>query len=114
MSPRSAAFVGFLFSLPFIVANFIVSLRIEPFYSLLGTFPTVRNSTMFPLLLLLLFPIGAWIAIKPVLKVSNGRRKLHFINIALASIMLIIFLFLFFALAGDTYRCDVLKISNCD
>ena len=114
MSPKSAAFVGFLFSLPFIVANFIVSLRIEPFYSFLGTFPTVRNSTLFPLLLLLLFPVGAFIAIRPLLKTSNGKRKFYLVNITLASIMLIVFLLLFFALAGDTYRCDVLKIPNCD
>jgi len=114
MNSKSAAFVGFLFSLPFVITNFIVSLRIEPFYSFLGTFPAIRNSTMFPLLLLLLFPVGAFIALQPVLKKSNGKRKFYFINITLASILIIIFLFLFFALAGDTYRCDVLKIPNCD
>jgi hypothetical protein len=114
MSSRSAAFIGFLFSLPFILVNFVVSLRIEPFYSFLGTVPAVRNSTIFLLLLLLLFPVGAFIAIQPMLKTSNGKRKFYPINIGLALILLIVFLFLFSALIGDTYRCDVLKIPNCD
>jgi len=114
MNPKSAAFLGFLFTLPFIVANFIVSLRIEPFYSLLGKFPAVRNSTLFPLLQLLLFPIGAFIAIRPVLKKSNGKWGFYPVNIVLVALMLIVFFLLFIALAGDTYRCDVLKIPNCD
>lgn len=114
MNYKSAAFVGFLFSLPFITTNFIISLRIEPFYSFIGTFPSVRNSTFFPLFLLLLFPIGAFIALKPMLKTSKKKRKFYLINISLASILLIVFLLLFFALAVDTYRCDVLKIPNCD
>jgi hypothetical protein len=114
MSSKSSAFVGFLFSLPFVITNFIVALRVEPFYSFLGAFSAVRNSTLFPLLLTLLFPVGAFIALQPVLKKTNGKRTFYLINIVVASIMLIAFLFLFFALAGDAYRCDVLKIPNCD
>lgn len=114
MSSKTAAFVGFLFSLPFIITNFIVSLRIQPFYSFLEIFPDVRNSTLLPLLLTLLFPVGAFIALWPMVKLSNGKRKFHFLNIALASVMLFLFFFVFFPLLGDTYRCDVLKIPNCD
>ncbi len=114
MSSKSTAFVGFLFSLPFIFANFVVSLRIEPFYSILGTFPAVRNSTMLPLLLSSLFPVGAFIALWPMLKPSDGKRKFYLINTVLAAIMLFLFLFVFFPLLGDTYRCDILKIPNCD
>lgn len=114
MSSTSAAFVGFLFALPFILTNFVISLRINPFYSFLDTFPAVRNSSMFPLLLVLLFPMGAFIALQPMLKTSNGKRKFYFINSAVASIMLVVFILLFSALVGDAYRCDVLKIPNCD
>lgn len=114
MSSKTAAFIGLLFVLPFIIVNFIVSLRIEPFYSFLGAFPAIRNSTMFPLLLLLLFPVGAFISLRPTLKSSNGKRKFYILNIVLALIMLIVFLVLFSALAGDAFRCDVLKIPNCD
>lgn len=114
MNPKSAAIVGFLFSLPFIIANFIVSLRIEPFYSFLEIFPDVRNSTVLPLLLTCLFPIGAFVAIKPMLKTSNGKRKFYLLNTILALIMISLFIFVFFPLLEDTYRCDVLKIPNCD
>jgi hypothetical protein len=110
-----AAIIGFLFVVPFFVANFIVALRIEPLYSFLGSFPAIRNSTFIPLLLLLLFPIGTYIAVRPALqKGPDGKRAMHVVNIAVAAIILAIFLVLFYALGEEAYRCDVLKIPNCD
>lgn len=115
LTPSASAVIGFLLALPFIIVNFIVALRIEPFYSFLGSFPAVRNSSLFPLLLLLLFPIGAYIVIRPMLqKAPDGKRKIYLVNSVLGAIMLLVFLVLFIALGEETYRCDILKIPNCD
>lgn len=113
--PRLAAFVGFLFASPFVIMNFIVALRLEPFYSYLGSFPAIRNAMFLPLLLLLLFPIGAYIASRPMLhKDATGRRKLFVINAIVAILLLVSFVVLFTALGEEMYRCEVLKIPNCD
>jgi hypothetical protein len=113
MSPNRSAFVGFLFSLPFIITNFIVSLRIEPIYSFLGSFPVIRNSPFIPLILLLLFPIGAFIALYPMLQ-ANKKRNFYIANSIVAIILLVVFFILFVALGEEIYRCDILRIPNCD
>jgi hypothetical protein len=110
LSSHAAAFRGFLFSLPFIFTNFVVSLRIEPIYSFLGSFPSVRNSSFLPLILLLLFPVGAFIAIKPMLR----KKKFYMANTMVALFLIVVFVVLFAVLGQELYRCDVLQIPNCD
>ncbi len=112
--PR-AALLGFLCTLPFFIANFIVSLRIEPFYALLESFPVIRSSSIFPLVLLLFFPLGAVVSIHPMLfKGKNSNRNIYILNSILAALLLAIFFFIFIPLAKDIYTCDILKIPNCD
>lgn len=113
INPNKAAFVGFLFAIPFVVTNFIVALRLEPIYSFLGSFSVIRNSPFLPLFLLLLFPLGAYIALYPMLK--KGRKSnFYILNSIVATILLAIFAILFFALGEEIYRCEILKIPNCD
>jgi hypothetical protein len=115
MKPNTAALKGFLFSLPFFVLNFIVSLRLEPFYSIFGSVPAIRNSPFIPLLLLLLFPVGAFVAALPMLQTgAKGKRKIYIANMAVAAVLLIIFVLLFSVLGEELYQCNVLKIPNCD
>lgn len=115
INPNKAALIGFLFTLPFVVTNFIIALRIEPFYSFLGSFPIIRNSPFVPLLLLLFFPVGAYIATAPMLQKAPGaKRKVYVINSVIAVVIVAIFLVLFYALGEEVYRCEVLKIPNCD
>ncbi len=110
-----ALFIGIIFVLPFILMNFIVALRLEPFYSFLGSFELIRNSTLTPLVLLLLFPIGAFVAVRPMLrKNADSNRHIYVANTIFAIITIIIFLVLFAALGEEAYRCDVLQIPNCD
>lgn len=97
--------IGLLLALPFVIANFIVSLQIEPFYSFLESFPVIRNSPVLPLVLLLLFPLGAFISI---------REEKSALNIIVAAVLIIVFIPLFFGLAEEMYRCDILKIPDCD
>ncbi len=113
--PALAATIGFLFAIPFLIMNFIIALRLEPFYSFIGSFPAIRNATLTPLVLLLLFPIGAYIAALPMLrKDTNGKRRMLVANSIVIVIMLAVFVVLFTALGEDFYRCDILGIKNCD
>jgi hypothetical protein len=115
VNPHGAAVTGALLAVPFIITNLIVSLRIEPFYALLETIPAVRNSPVFPLLLLFLFPVGAFIAMRPMIqKETQGQRTFYPVNILIAVILLVTFFILFSALGNELYRCEVLKIPNCD
>lgn len=111
LNPSSAALNGFLFAVPFFILNFIVALRIQPLYSFLGSFPAIRATPLTPLLLLLLFPIGAYIAARPMF---YGKRKFYPLNALVAAGLLVIFWVLFTALGEELYRCDVLNIPNCD
>ena len=115
-NPKSAALVGFLFALPFLVANTIVGSRIEPFYSLIR--PDTHTSPFEYVLLavvLLLLPVGAFIAVRPMFpKRVGGKREFYLVNITLAAILVSGFLALSIGLGSDIYRCDVLLIPNCD
>ena|SRR3989344_990925 len=113
--PALAATVGFLFAAPFVIMNFIIALRLEPFYSFLGSFPAIRNAMLTPLLLLLLFPVGAYIAALPMLrKDANGKQKMLVANSIVILILLVIFAVLFTGLGEEFYRCEILEIPNCD
>jgi len=115
-NPKSAALTGLLSIVPLIVLNKIVGDRIEPFFSLIR--PGIHTSPMEYVLLpivLFLLPVGAFIAIRPMLR--NGadvKRKLYLVNCILATLLLIVFVLLLVALGSEIYRCDILQIPNCD
>jgi hypothetical protein len=115
-NPKSAAFVGMLFVLPFVLLNAIVGNRIEPFFSLIR--PGIHTSAFEYFLLftvLLLIPAGSFISIRPVFQGGvEGKRKFYFVNTFLAAILLMLFLALFVELGSEILRCDVLNIPNCD
>jgi len=115
-NPRSAALAGFLFALPFLVMNTIVGSRLEPFYSFIR--PDTHTSPFEYVLLaviLLLLPLGAFIAVRPMYqKGVDGKRKFYPVNILLAAILVTGFVALSVGLGSDIYRCDVLQIPNCD
>jgi len=115
-NPKSAALVGFLLALPFLLLNTIVGSRMEPFYSLIR--PDIHTSPFEYVLLavvLLLLPLGAFIAARPIFqKGADGKRKFYLVNIILASILVTGFVALSVGLGSDIYRCDVLQIPNCD
>jgi hypothetical protein len=110
-NPNFAAIIGFLFALPFFIINFIVALRIEPLYSILGAYPALRNTPILPLLLLLLFPIGACISAYPMFQ---GKQKIYITNTIVVIVLMVVFFILFYALGEELYRCEIAKIPNCD
>ncbi len=115
-NPKSAAVLGALLFAPFLILNAIVGSRLEPFFSLIR--PGIHTSPHeYVLLFVVLFLIlvGAIIAAGPMLqKGADGKRKFYLVNGILAAILLVVFVSLSVGLGSDIYRCDVLKIPNCD
>src|SRR5688500_1827851 len=114
MKPGTAALIGGLFMVPFAAANAIVGNRIEPFFSFIR--PDAHTSAREYVLLavvLACLPVGAFIAVQPMLRGADGRR-FHLANAAVALVLLALFVFLSVGLGADIYRCDVLQIPNCD
>lgn len=67
-NPKVAALTSLLFIVPFLLLNTIVANRIEPFFSLIrsGQHTSPQEYVLLPVVLLLL-PLGAFIAIRPML-----------------------------------------------
>ena len=116
LNPKVAALVGLLFTAPFVILNAIVGKRIEPFFSLVR--PGIHTGPFEYILLiivLLLIPVGSFIAIRPMFqKGAEGKRKFYLVNAILAALLLIVFVMLSVGLGSEIYRCDVLQIPNCD
>jgi hypothetical protein len=115
-NPRSAAFVGFIFALPFVFLNAVVANRIEPLFSFIR--PGVHTSPLEYVLLcvvLMLFPLGAYVAIRPMTRKSvDGKRHFFILNGVVAAFLLVVFVLITVGLGLDVYRCDILGIPNAD
>jgi hypothetical protein len=62
-----------------------------------------------------MLPIALIIALSPLFKRdADGKRRLPLFNILVALIALALLLPIFFQLADEIYRCDILGIPNCD
>jgi hypothetical protein len=114
-APSKAALVGALCTLPFLAANLIVVNRIEPFFSLIrpGLHTSAREYVLLAVVLLLL-PVGAFIAARPIFGRPDGPRRFHAVNALLSLGLVLVFLTLAAALGSEIYRCDVLGVPNCD
>jgi hypothetical protein len=112
---RFAAIGAVLFALPFVLLVVVVSARVEPIYGWIARFD-LNNAGGFGLgfllfvVLLLLWPIGAFVAVLPMLRERRWRR----LNLALAALLLLGFVYVSVALAEEIYRCDILGVPNCD
>jgi len=115
-NPTLAALSGVLLVLPFLTMNAIVGARIEPFFSFIR--PGIHTSTVEYVLLftvLLLIPVGAFLAARPLIqKGPDGKRRFYAVNAILATLLCVVFVVLFVGLGSDIYRCDILRIPNCD
>ena len=113
---RRAALRGMALALPFLIANFIVGNRIEPFFSWIRPGPhTSRQEYVLLLTVILLIGAGAVVAARPMLRRGpDGRRSVHVLNAVVATLMLAAFAAIAVALGSEIYRCDVIQIPNCD
>ena len=115
-SPKAAALFGGLLLFPFVAANAIIGNRIEPFFSFIR--PGVNTSPFeYGLLAVVLgcMPVGAFIAARPLFeKSAHPKGRIYLVNGGIAVFMLVVFVILAATLGNEIYRCDVLRIPNCD
>jgi hypothetical protein len=114
--PRTAAWTGLLFLLPFWIMNAVVVLRIEPLFSWVRPAPhtSPREYAVLAIVLLLL-PAGAlWTLIPSLTRDADGKRMFHAANTAVAMLLILFFLAVAGALGSEIYACEVLQVPNCD
>lgn len=114
-NPKSAAILGLLFVLPFLIMNFIVVFKPDPIYSFMGPIGFISSTPWPVVLLILLILVGALITVRPMLpKGTDGKRKFHLVNAIIAAILFAEFILLAVGLRSEIYRCDGLHLPNCD
>ena len=113
---KSAAALGGLLILPFVALNAVVANRMEPFFTIIR--PGIHTSPVEYVLLFIvlsLLPIGAFIAIRPLFqKGADGARTVYLSDCVVAAGLLLVFAWVAVGLGSDIYRCDILKLPNCD
>lgn len=119
--PGAAALMGLLCAIPLLATNALVVASANG-----RSFPWVRawglnNLGGFGpgfflfLAILLLLPIGAAIALRPLVGKKGSSRPIWFaLNVAVAVLLLAGFVILAIVAGEEIYRCDVLGIPNCD
>lgn len=105
-----AIYVGFLFALPFAIANTVAVTGIAPLYSwLAGLGPYV----IFAVITLGFF--GGIAVLMPLFwKSADGARTFYILNALIGLGLMAFFVVIGYALGEEIYRCDILKIPNCD
>ncbi len=113
--PNTAALIGFLLAIPFVVTNAIVGTRFEPIYSMLGSTGALARPFPVVYILIALGLTGAYVAAIPMLRKGiDGERHFYLLNIVVSVALLIGFLVIGTMLGSEDYRCNVLDIPNCD
>ena len=118
-NPKSAVLFSLLLTLPLILLNTIAINRIEPFFTIFqintgGNFRDHPIGHSAALLALLLLPCGALISVRPLLQPGGGKRTFYLVNIFLSVLLVAVFVLIVGALLEEIYRCNLLRIPNCD
>jgi hypothetical protein len=115
-NPLSAALVGLLFVLPFVLLNMLVRMQYGPLLSYMR--PDSHTSILeigLLVFVLLLILVGAIVAAGPLFRQgADGKRRLHLLNIVVAFLLLTMFIVLLVGIGKEIYRCDILNIPKCD
>lgn len=118
--PRTAALAGAFFAMPFMFLNMVVARQQEPFYSWMrywGLNNVGGFGAGFYVIsaVLLLLPAGAFVAVRPLFRRQEGKkRQWCVLNLAVAAVLVAGFVTLTAVIGEEVYRCDVLKLENCD
>lgn len=103
--------LGIALSLPFLFANLLVAMQAELFLSILRPYGETTNyEQLLVLMLMALVGIGGLVSLWPILK----DRRLYIINAVVGLALLAFALLAGYGLGYDFYKCDILKIPNCD
>ncbi len=107
---KCSLFLGIAFALPFLIANALVAIQAEFFLSLLRPQGQSMNYEHFLVLALIaLVGVGGVVTLLPIL-----RGRLYIVNAIVGVAFVAFALFGGYGLGYDFYKCDILKIPNCD
>jgi hypothetical protein len=104
-------YVGLALALPFFIANALVRVQSELFLSLirpLGESTKIEQHLV--LVLIALVGVGGVVALFPILR----DRRLYVVNAIVGVAFVFFALHAGYGIGYDFYKCDVLKIPNCD
>ena len=104
-------YFGTALSLPFLIANALVVTQSKIFLSLIRPFgETTSFEQRLVLALIALVGVGGLVTLLPILK----DRRIYVVN-AIVGIAFVAFaLHAGYGIGYDFYKCDILKIPNCD
>jgi hypothetical protein len=121
MSARLSAFIACLLLLPAGIMLASIVFHIEAVETFMKSFLTEDGETpsvlgrAYMLFALLALPVSLVLAVWPMLrKGANGQRSFYLANALVALIALILLVPIVFGIGEEVYRCDILKIPNCD
>lgn len=104
-------FLGIGLALPFFVANILVVTQVRFFLSLLRPLGQTTSYEQFIVLALIaLVGVGGIVALLPMLR----DKRLYIVNAIIGAALIGFAIFAGYGLSVDVYRCDILKIPNCD
>lgn len=120
--PERYALVALALTIPIAILVAAISFKIEPLETALKEIfadendrPTVLGS-IYVFGGLLALPVALAVSLWPVLRdgLREARRHLYIANLAMALVVLALMVPTWGAIAEEIYRCDVLRIPNCD
>lgn len=104
-------FLGLAFSLPFFIANVLVAIQAQFFLSLIRPLgETTSYEHALVLGLIALVGVGGIVALIPMVR----ERRLYVINAIVGVAFVAFAVSAGYGIGYDFYKCDILKIPNCD
>lgn len=108
---KHSLLIGMALSLPFLVANILVATDSELFLSFLRPSGEATSfEHLFVLILIALVGVGGLVALLPILK----DKHLYIVNVIVGIVFICFTVSAGYGIGYDFYKCDILKIPNCD
>ncbi len=104
-------YLGIALSLPFLIANVLVATQSKLFLSLIRPFgETTSFEQRLVLALIALVGVGGLLSLLPIFK----DRRIYVVNAIVGVVFVAFALHAGYGIGYDFYKCDILKIPNCD
>lgn len=108
---KRSLLIGAMLALPFLFANVLVALQSQLFLTLLRPLGETTNyEHLLVLILIALVGVGGFVCLLPLVK----ERRLYIVNMIVGVAFISFAFFGGYGLGYDFYKCDILKIPNCD
>ncbi len=108
---KRSLFIGIILTLPFFIANVLVLTQTKFFLSFIRPLGETTSFEQHLVLALIAFVgVGGLVILLPILK----DRRFYAVNAIVGLLFLAFALFGGYGIGYDFYKCDILKIPNCD